>query len=64
MATQSGGASVTLGRLVKEARGATSDKDKIRNAHDRAYHFMLAIAGEFVAYFSGRAVMLTCTGRF
>ena len=45
MATQSGGASVTLGRLVKEARGATSDKDKIRNAHDRAYHFMLAIAG-------------------
>jgi hypothetical protein len=45
LATQPGGASVTLRRLVEEARRATSDKDKIRNAHERAYHFMLAIAG-------------------
>lgn len=46
LATQPGGASVTLRKLVEEARRASGDKDNVRKAHERAYHFMLAIAGD------------------
>lgn len=46
LATQPGGASVTLRKLVEEARRTSGDTDNIRKAHERAYHFMLAIAGD------------------
>lgn len=46
LATQSGGASVALRKLVEEARRASEGKDRLRRAHERAYHFMLAIAGD------------------
>jgi uncharacterized protein len=45
LATQPGGASVTLRKLVDEARRANVAKDKTRNAQERAYRFMSALAG-------------------
>ncbi|MDH2350173.1 DUF2239 family protein [Bradyrhizobium sp. SSUT112] len=43
--TQAGGASVTLRKLVDEARRASGDKDRERQARDAAYHFMSTMAG-------------------
>ncbi|WP_144031449.1 DUF2239 family protein [Bradyrhizobium cosmicum] len=42
---QPGGASVALRKLVEEARRASGDKDRERQARDAAYHFMSTIAG-------------------
>ncbi|SPP91429.1 conserved protein of unknown function [Bradyrhizobium vignae] len=42
---QAGGASVALRKLVDEARRASGDKDRERQARDAAYHFMSTIAG-------------------
>jgi hypothetical protein len=47
LASQPGGASVALRKLVDEARRATGDKDRQRAARDAAYHFMSAMAGNF-----------------
>lgn len=48
LAAQPGGASVTLRRLVEEARrGVLTDKARLRNIHERAYRFMSAVAGNF-----------------
>ena len=47
---QKGGASVTLRRLVDDARRATGDAHLTKAAHERAYHFMYAIAGDFTNY--------------
>lgn len=47
---QKGGASVTLRRLVDEARRAGGDRHLVKAAHEAAYHFMHAIAGDFVNY--------------
>jgi hypothetical protein len=46
LAAQPGGASVTLRKLVEEARRANVDEQRRRQAHERAYHFMSAIAGD------------------
>lgn len=43
---QPGGASVVLRKLVDEARRTHGDKDKRRRAHERAYYFMSAMAGD------------------
>lgn len=43
LATQPGGASTTLRKLVDEARRA--DHNSLRQRRERTYHFMLAIAG-------------------
>jgi hypothetical protein len=50
LAEQPGGASVALRKLVEEARKANSEKDKVRKAHERAYYFMLAIAGDLPGF--------------
>lgn len=47
---QPGGASVALRKLVEEARRAGSARDSIRKAHERAYHFMSAIAGDLPGF--------------
>jgi uncharacterized protein len=47
LATQPGGASVTLRKLVEEARRANAGKDETRAAQTRAYSFMSAMAGNF-----------------
>jgi hypothetical protein len=43
---QPGGASVTLRRLVDEARRAANSKDRVRQAQDAAYRFMMVMAGD------------------
>ncbi|MEP7288395.1 MAG: DUF2239 family protein [Chloroflexota bacterium] len=45
LATQPGGASVALRKLVEEARRTNNSKDRLRHAQERAYRFMSAIAG-------------------
>ncbi|MBV8273074.1 MAG: DUF2239 family protein [Cupriavidus sp.] len=50
LAAQPGGASVALRKLVEEARRTGSEKDRIRQAQERAYHFMLAIAGNLPGF--------------
>jgi hypothetical protein len=44
--SQPGGASVTLRRLVDEARRASDGKDRVRQAQDAAYRFMMVMAGD------------------
>jgi hypothetical protein len=50
LATQPGGASVTLRKLVDAARRANGDKDRSRAARDAAYHFMSAMAGNLPGF--------------
>jgi hypothetical protein len=46
LAQQRGGASVTLRRLVDEARRTGADEDHVREGQERAYRFMSVIAGD------------------
>src|SRR6188474_2274371 len=48
--SQPGGASVALRRLVEDARRHGAAKDRARMAQERAYYFMLAIAGDLPGY--------------
>ncbi|MDI1313704.1 DUF2239 family protein [Prosthecobacter sp.] len=48
--TQSGGSSVALRKLVEEARRQSSEKDQVRKAHERAYQFMVTLAGDLPGF--------------
>lgn len=50
LASQPGGASVTLRKLVEEARRTHADKDRTRAAQERAYRFIAATAGDLVNF--------------
>ncbi len=50
LAAQPGGASVALRKLVETARLQGGEREARRKAHERAYHFMLAIAGNLPGY--------------
>lgn len=50
LASQPGGASVTLRKLVDEARRASAGQDGRRQAQERAYHFMSALAGDLPGF--------------
>lgn len=50
LASQPGGASVTLRKLVEEARRVKVDQDRQRKASERAYHFMSAMAGDLAGF--------------
>ena len=50
LATQPGGASATLRRLIDQARKTGEVADNKRQRHDRAYHFMYEIAGDLPDY--------------
>ncbi len=50
LAAQPGGASVTLRKLVDEARRASGDRDRTRAAQEAAYHFMSAMAGSMPGF--------------
>ncbi len=50
LAAQPGGASVTLRKLVEEARRANVDRDQQRRAHECAYHFMSSMAGDMPGF--------------
>lgn len=47
---QPGGASVALRKLVDEARRTHAQRDARRAAHERAYHFMSAMAGDLAGF--------------
>ncbi len=48
--SQPGGASVTLRKLVDEARHAGGKQSKIRESQEATHHFMTAVAGNFHHY--------------
>jgi uncharacterized protein len=50
LAAQPGGASVTLRKLVEEARRSGASKQKAREAQEAAYRFMSAVAGDLAGY--------------
>ncbi|NVO06186.1 MAG: DUF2239 family protein [Rhodoferax sp.] len=50
LAAQPGGASVTLRKLVDEARRANVDRDRQRRANESAYHFMSTMAGDMAGF--------------
>jgi len=50
LATQPGGASATLRRLIDRARKTGKATDNKRQRHDRAYHFMYEMAGDLPDY--------------
>lgn len=50
LATQPGGASVALRKLVEEARRTHAESDRRRNRLERAYHFMSAISGDMPGF--------------
>lgn len=65
LSTQPGGASVTLRKLVEEARRTHADRDRIRRSHERAYEFMSAMAGDFPGFEEGiRALFANDRAKF
>ena len=50
LSAQPGGASVSLRRLVEEARKAAAEGDRRRAAQETAYRFMHALAGDLPDY--------------
>ncbi|MDN4575144.1 DUF2239 domain-containing protein [Pandoraea cepalis] len=50
LAAQPGGASVALRKLVEDARRANAQRDDRRASHERAYHFMSALAGDLPGF--------------
>ena len=50
LAGQRGGASVTLRKLVDEARRANVDRDRQRQTNERAYQFMSTMAGDVAGF--------------
>jgi uncharacterized protein len=50
LAKQPGGASVSLRKLVEEARRSHVDQDNARYMQERAYHFMSAMAGDMPGF--------------
>lgn len=50
LATQPGGASVALRKLVDEARRTHAEADRRRTTQERAYHFMSAMAGDMPGF--------------
>ena len=50
LATQRGGASATLRRLVEEARKSSVRRDEVRRSQDTAFKFMWAMGGDLPGY--------------
>ncbi len=50
LSKQPGGASVALRKLVEDARRVNAPRDTRRAAHERAYHFMSAMAGDLPGF--------------
>ena len=62
---QSGGASVTLRKLVEEARRAGGGKADLRAAQEAAYRFMSAMAGDYPGFEeASRALFANDRARF
>lgn len=50
LASQPGGASVALRKLVEEARRTNAGKDRVRQAQEAGYRFLSAIAGHQIGF--------------
>ncbi|ALM86769.1 hypothetical protein ASB57_05905 [Bordetella sp. N] len=50
LAAQAGGASITLRRLVDEARRSGREKIRVRQAREAAYYFMQTMAGDLSGF--------------
>ena len=50
LATQPGGASVALRKLVEAAARTSEGPDRVRKAREAAYRFMTAVAGDLPGY--------------
>ncbi|QIF02711.1 DUF2239 family protein [Roseimicrobium sp. ORNL1] len=50
LATQPGGASVALRKLVEEARRTHAEKDRLRQSRERTYHFISVLAGDLPGF--------------
>ncbi|OWW22280.1 DUF2239 family protein [Noviherbaspirillum denitrificans] len=50
LASQPGGASVALRKLVHEARRASTERDQRRHAQERSYNAMAVLAGNFPGF--------------
>ena len=50
LGSQPGGASVTLRKLIDEARKANEERDRQRRAIESAYHFMSTMAGDMASF--------------
>ena len=50
LASQPGGASVALRKLVHEARRASTERDQLRHARERSYAVMVALAGNLPGF--------------
>ncbi len=65
LATQPGAASVTLRKLVEDARRASADRDRQRRVTECAYHFMSAMAGDMAGFEeASRALFANDAARF
>jgi uncharacterized protein len=65
LASQPGGPSVALRKLVEEARHTYSERDKSRVGQERAYHFMSAMAGDMPGFEeASRALFANDRGKF
>jgi hypothetical protein len=50
LATQTGGASATLRRLVEEAKKKSVSGNQVKLAQERTYKFLSTIAGDYIGY--------------
>lgn len=50
LASQTGGASATLRRLIEEAKKTSVQTMTIKQAQERTYHFMSVVAGDYKGY--------------
>ncbi|HVT30129.1 MAG TPA: DUF2239 family protein [Lacipirellulaceae bacterium] len=57
--SQPGGASVTLRKLVEEAKRANAGKDRFRTAQEATYRFMRDMAGDWPGYEEANRVMFS-----
>lgn len=65
LASQPGGPSVALRKLVEEARHTYSERDKSRAHQERAYHFISAMAGNMPGFEeASRALFASDRARF
>jgi uncharacterized protein len=65
LATQPGGASVVLRRLVEVARRSGEARDRLRVAQESAYRFASAMAGNLIGFEEAmRALFAAEAGRF
>jgi uncharacterized protein len=65
LASQPGGPSVALRKLVEEARHTYSERDRSRAGQERAYHFMSAMAGDMPGFEeASRALFANDRARF